>query len=214
MAEASLQSAELRAQSSGTTVAGRYLALIRITAGRWYTWLQILSNSGRLTMPVESVPITILRPGEGDIVNFFGSQIIFKVRSQQTGGAFSLFEMDLPARSGPPKMHTHPTAETFRVLSGAFEFHILRDGKVMYLPAGPGTIVHVPGGEPHLFRNVGDAVGRLEIVLCPGEMEGYFLTLGKHMDAPFEVVASAPPPDVQQFLAVGRQYGVEFFDPA
>jgi len=111
-------------------------------------------------------------------------------------------------------MHTHPTAETFRVLSGKFEFHILRDGKVVQLPAGPGAVVHLPGGEPHLFCNVGDGVGRLEVVLSPGDMEGCFLTLGRRVDAAFEVVTSAPPPDVKQLLAAGRQYGVEFSDPA
>ena len=164
-------------------------------------------------MSTGSGEVSYLAPEEGDLLNYFGGMFIFKVRSHQTGGAFALLEAVIPGNSGPPKMHTHPTAETFRILSGSFEFQIIRDGKVVVLPAGPGTTVHVPGGKAHLFRNVGSAEGRLQVVLCPGDMEGYFLALGKPVKEPFSVVALTGPPDVQQFIAVGKQYGVEFFDP-
>lgn len=105
-----------------------------------------------------------------------------------------------------------PGGGTFRILAGDFEFQIIRNGKPVRLAAAPGTTVHVPGGEPHLFRNVGASVGRLQIVLCPGDFEGYFFALGKPVQARFTVVSQSAPPDVQQFLAAGKQYGVEFFD--
>ena len=55
--------------------------------------------------------VSYLGADEGDILNFFGGLFIFKVRSHQTGGAFALFEAEIPGQSRPPKMHTHPAAE-------------------------------------------------------------------------------------------------------
>jgi len=66
---------------------------------------------------------------------------------------FAPLEAEIPAKSGPAKMHTRPAAETFRVLVGEFEFQIVRNGEPVTLSAGPGTTVHVPGGKSHLFRD-------------------------------------------------------------
>lgn len=43
--------------------------------------------------------VSYLGADEGDILNFFGGLFIFKVRSHQTGGAFALFEAEIPGQS-------------------------------------------------------------------------------------------------------------------
>ena len=62
-------------------------------------------------------PQVSLNP-DGTKREFFGGLIEFKVRGTDTDGAYAVLELQLPANSGPPRMHVHPTIETFQLLEG------------------------------------------------------------------------------------------------
>lgn len=111
----------------------------------------------------------VSEPGSGSIANAFGPHII-RMSAAETGGAFGMFEAEIPAGEGPP-LHLHEREEEFfRVLSGRFLF--VCDGAETVLSEG-GCIL-LPRGRPHRFQNVGETPGRLMVIITPGGFEGFF----------------------------------------
>ena len=76
----------------------------------------------------------------------FGVLWVILVDSDQTGGAFSVMEQEMPAGDGPPP-HVHPIDEWFEILEGDIEFRV--DGRT--LPAKPGDSIWIPRGTVHSF---------------------------------------------------------------
>lgn len=67
--------------------------------------------------------------------------------AEQTGGAYSFLEVEVPVGSGPPS-HQHADAdEWFYVLSGTAT---LQAGDLV-TAIGPGDYIHVPRGTTHTF---------------------------------------------------------------
>jgi quercetin dioxygenase-like cupin family protein len=154
--------------------------------------------------------LALVTADDGSRADLQGTLVTFKVRSEDTGGAYAVVEIMVPPNSGPPKMHTHPALETFQLLDGEFEFRTIQDGEPMTISAIAPAIVHVPSGTPHTFKNVGSRPARCQIILSPGSMEGYFTELSKPVTGNIDMNARKGPPDVQHFIAVGRKYGVAF----
>jgi mannose-6-phosphate isomerase-like protein (cupin superfamily) len=85
--------------------------------------------------------------------------------SEQTGGAYSLFEVTTQPQGGPPPHVQHREDESFYVLEGEYEF--LDDGG-SNMRAGAGTLIYVPRGNLHAHKNVGEGVGRMLVTQTPG----------------------------------------------
>ena len=145
--------------------------------------------------------------GEGEAVWVVGDLITLKLTSEDTGGAFSLFEGLVPPGGGPPPHIQHREDESFYVLEGEFEILVGEET----IPAGAGSCVHVPSGTLHTFKNVGTSPGRLLGLVAPGGLEKFFLEVGE----PATEGSSAPegPPDVGRILEIGQKYGIEIPPP-
>jgi mannose-6-phosphate isomerase-like protein (cupin superfamily) len=148
-----------------------------------------------------------LGPEKGLSVWVFGGQLLtYKVRSEQTGGAYSLFEGLVPAHDGtPPHIH-HREDECFYVLEGEFEFSVGDDT----LLAEAGTLVYIPRGTLHAFRNVGEEPGRLLISQTPGGLHERFFEEAGEAAADTRI----PPvpkgsPDFERIAAIAAKYGTE-----
>jgi quercetin dioxygenase-like cupin family protein len=76
-----------------------------------------------------------------------GEEITVLASGEQTG-SYEIFRQRGPEGSGPPP-HSHPWDEAFYVTAGQVHFGV---GDERDLIAGPGTLVHVPGGTTHWFR--------------------------------------------------------------
>ncbi len=149
--------------------------------------------------------------GTGEIYNVIGELLTFKVTSEQTGGAFTVNELRAQPGGGPP-LHTHPSAETFTILEGQFEFSGLDEGEGYTIRATPGDTVFIPGGAPHTYKAVGDTPGRAMLVLTPGtEMERFFTEAGVRVTG--EQLAPGGPPDIPAMLATAEKHGLAFFGP-
>jgi quercetin dioxygenase-like cupin family protein len=59
-----------------------------------------------------------------------GELLTYKIASQRTGGAYSLFEVTTQPGAGPPPHVQHREDESFYVLEGEFEFSY-RSGLLM-----------------------------------------------------------------------------------
>ena len=130
-----------------------------------------------------------------------------KVSSEQTGGAYSLFEVAVGpgGREWPHVQHRED--ECFYVLEGRFGFVV--EGE--QIEAGLGSLVYVPKGVLHAFENAGEVAGRMLVSQTPGGAYERFI---EEVGPP---AAEGMPPetgepmgdDVRRLAAVGALYGVE-----
>ncbi|MDP1795433.1 MAG: cupin domain-containing protein [Acidimicrobiales bacterium] len=112
----------------------------------------------------------ILHAGEGDRRSFLGGGLhTWKLLSEDTGGAFFLFEDDLTEGKVTP-LHQHPEAdETVYVIEG--EIITVADGEEHKL--GPGSMSFIPRGTPHAFRVV-SSTARLLTIQTPGVGQSFY----------------------------------------
>ena len=150
--------------------------------------------------------ITHLGPDEGRSLWVSGQLLTYKVSAEHTGGAYSLFEALVPPQGGPPPHVQHREDESFYVLEGEFEF--LGDGRS--IRAGAGSLVYVPRGNLHAYKNVGNQPGRLLISQTPGGVhERFFEEVGEEAQDATAPPTMEGPPDVERLAAIAAEYGIE-----
>lgn len=145
--------------------------------------------------------------GEGESVWLLGDLYTFKAVSEDTDGAFALWETTSPPQGGPPTHLHHREDETFYILEGEMEF--LAGGDT--IQAGAGSLVHIPKGTMHTFKNVGTTPARFLVMVVPGGFEKFFFEVGE----PATDESSPPegPPDVEKLVATAAKYNCEIPPP-
>jgi quercetin dioxygenase-like cupin family protein len=125
-----------------------------------------------------AVPV-IRGDGDGDRRWFYGGGVhTWKATSQETGGAFLLFEDRMDQGKMTP-LHTHPESdETMYVLEGEILFHM--DGADH--PVAAGGLAVAPRGVPHAFL-VTSEVARLLCLHTPGCCESFYWAASEPVDA-------------------------------
>lgn len=149
-------------------------------------------------LPTTETAVPIIRPpGAGRAVGVLGDRTLFKVASDETGGAYAILEQHIPPGHGPPlHVHRHET-EIFYILEGQFTVTI--GGQE--LPAPEGTLAVGPRDIPHTFRNVGTTPGRLLLTVIPGRFSNYFSD-----------VDSVPDRDLAKIRELCAKYDVEILE--
>lgn len=121
-----------------------------------------------ITKPIISLP------GQGPKLSAFGVDIYFKAKVGQTNGLWSMVEYHLPPSPLSPPPHYHKKMEEiFYVLEGMLQFTL--DGKTIDAPAG--TLVTVPPGAVHTFKNGQETLAKFQVWFSPGGFEQYFLDM-------------------------------------
>ena len=117
----------------------------------------------------------------GAVQSILGGTHVNKALPGDTRGAFSLIELTLPPRMGPP-MHRHAhDSEAFYILSGEITFET-PDGAVT---GTAGDVCVLPAGGAHAFRNDGDADARAIVVISPGvDAERFFAEVDARVKQP------------------------------
>ena len=135
-----------------------------------------------------------------------GGLVTYRVVAEQTGGAYSLFEREVDPGKGTPRHIDHRAVESLYVVEGEFEFVV--DGTVSRETTG--SLVYVPRGAVHAFRNVGAGTGRLLDLLTPGgPHESFFEEIGEEV-TPGQGRAAAPDaPDMAEIARTAAGYGIE-----
>ena len=108
--------------------------------------------------------------GEGDKRSFLGGGLhTWKLLTEDTGGAFFMFE-DVMTQGKTTPLHRHPEAdETVYVLEGEIVVHV--DGTESRV--GPGGVTFTPKGVAHAFLVVSDCA-RLLTCQTPGTGQGFY----------------------------------------
>lgn len=137
---------------------------------------------------------TLQQNDDGDRIELGPNEVVIRLSSDDTDGAFSLIEYSSPPDGPAPPFHVHEqTDEVVYVLDGEVECKINEET----MTAVVGETVWIPRGTPHTFSVVGSIPGWFLIWYAPGGFESYFEEMG-------EFLQSLPPgpPDMD---AVGQK---------
>jgi quercetin dioxygenase-like cupin family protein len=149
---------------------------------------------------------TIATADDGEPLWGLGGLWIVKVSAAQTGGSLSLLEVRMQRGVGTP-LHRHDDDdETFIVVEG--NLALLVGGQ--RVDAGPGDMVHLPGGEVHAWR-VASELARFLIIATP-QHEAFY------RECCTPAPAFTQPPDAGQIdlsiiIPAGRRHGVQIISP-
>lgn len=119
---------------------------------------------------MSTLTATVRDSGEGERRWFCGGgQHTWLATSEETGGAFLLFEF-LGEQGKVTPAHVHPTSdETFYVLEGEILLDLAGDRRSL----APGGVVVIPRGLPHAFM-VTSPVARVLTLQTPGSDEAFY----------------------------------------
>ena len=154
--------------------------------------------------------IAHIPPGEGRSLWVLGELVTCKTTSEQTGGAYSLFEVTTHPGGGVLPHVQHREDESFYVLEGEYEFF---SGQGI-IRGGPGSLLRVPRGNLHTHKNVSEVVGRMLISQTPGGLyERFFEEVGKPVTGEAVPLVLEDQPNLERVVTIGAQYGIEIPPP-
>jgi quercetin dioxygenase-like cupin family protein len=147
---------------------------------------------------------------EGRALWVLGELVMYRVASEDSGGAFSLFEVVVQPQGGPPPHIQHREDEWTYVLEG--EFELLNDGRTT--SCGPGSLVYVAKGNLHTYKNTGQEPGRLLVGQTPGgALQAFFEEVGEEaLDKGAPPIMDGPP-DVARIVEIAASHGIEIPPP-
>jgi quercetin dioxygenase-like cupin family protein len=148
--------------------------------------------------------VQINPPGTGDAVDVLGVLVRWRLHSADTRGQFAIAEAVTPAGAFIP-VHSHPELEAFVLLEGSAEFARLEDGHVVWHPAQVGSLVFIPSGQMHGFRNTSSIDARL-LIVCEGGLEAFFQEAGR----PGNRAQQPSPADIERVVSVATRFGHRF----
>jgi quercetin dioxygenase-like cupin family protein len=136
-----------------------------------------------------------------------GMVIRFLVEGEQSGGAVSVFEFDVPTSARMAAAHSHDGfEETIYGLEGVLTWTV--DDVVS--DVGPGEALVIPRGAVHQFANTGEVDAKALAIATPGVFgPDYFRECAAVLDA-----AAGGPPDFAALGAIMRRHGLTPVTPA
>lgn len=140
---------------------------------------------------------TTVKAGERKPLNVLGMPLTMLCEARETGGAWSLFEEDVPLGMGPPP-HRHDWDEAYYILEGTVAFMI--DGKLVQ--SSKGDFNYLPRGTVHGFKGASEATARLLIFAAPAHGSEFFQELNDQV--------RRVPEDVSKIPEIGLRHGIEF----
>jgi len=128
-------------------------------------WLMVaaVAEAGLVVVPDAAPRFSGPRGRESDVTELLMTR-------DQTGGALGMFRQTIAPDSGPPTHVHHAEDEFFYIVSG--EFRVKLGERIIDAPAR--SVMFVPRGTAHTFRNVGREPGVLLAGVTPGGFERMF----------------------------------------
>ena len=139
----------------------------------------------------------VLSAEKGDSVSLRGTEVTFKVPSEQAQGASTTEWVATPGFD--TGLHVHERLEeTWYIVDGEIEFRV---GDETF-EAAPGACVFVPPRVPHAFANRTDTPAKFLLIMSPPGHDRYFDELA-------EILAAPGPPDSDAIAELRRRYDTE-----
>lgn len=144
---------------------------------------------------------TIVKAGERPALNVLGMPLRFLCGSRETGGAWALFEEDVPLGMGPPP-HRHDWDEAYYILEGEVDFHI--DGELVR--SAKGDFNYLPRNTVHGFKGASPTPARVLIFSAPAHSSEFFEEISGEV--------RNLPDDLSKIPGIGERHGIHFIRPA
>jgi quercetin dioxygenase-like cupin family protein len=135
-----------------------------------------------------------------------GAVFSFLVRGEQTGGSFSLIQIEVKRGAEPPA-HLHQREdESYYVLEGRVKYYVGEEEIVV----NPGDYIYLPKGLPHQFLILSPSA-RLLMWVSPAGLDEWFWenSIPAPDMKPLPVPQGPPPAEaVDHFVRTLGEYGV------
>lgn len=142
--------------------------------------------------------MTVL-PTSRKTLRAFGEEVTIYLGGPETGGQFTCFAEVTPPGGGPPPHYHENEDEWFFPLAGKVEFFL--HGEWNEVPME--TVVFVPRGTVHTFRNPGDEPLKMLIHTSPSGFEIFFERCATEF-------AKSGPPDMDRIVEISAEHGIHF----
>jgi quercetin dioxygenase-like cupin family protein len=160
---------------------------------------------------MKSKPITVSEQ-EGENLSVVGDTYRILITGEETDGAFSTMEFNIPPNGGPGP-HSHADFyESFYVAEGEVEVN----SEAGSYTAEKGSFVLIPkGGIVHDFKNKTNQNAVLLCTVVPAGLEDFFIKIGK----PVAIGEFLPPPPmddpeaVKKLGKIAEEYGQKVYPP-
>jgi quercetin dioxygenase-like cupin family protein len=169
------------------------------------------SNGKEKSMTPETISPQGLQPvavgtDEGEARWWFGSLVVIKASSADTGGQMAIIEITEPAGAEAPLHVHHREDEGFWILEGSATFEV---GDTT-IEAEAGDYLFGPHDIPHGYT-IGAAGCRMLFIMTPGGIEELIIATSE--PAASRTLPSPPEeePDWEHLVSMARAYGVELF---
>jgi len=150
--------------------------------------------------------------GSGRTVRVLDDVLTVKLGGDQTHHAFSLF-FDRVLPGGGVPAHVQQGQETFILFEGELEFSIGDGTALSTFTAARGTVIHIPEGVAHAYRNASGERAAFFVIFTPaGASERFFERLGVPVLDPERPPAFGSP-DPQGLLALLEEFGIRIVPP-
>jgi len=159
---------------------------------------KVQSSNGDQADSKEVMPAIVLS-NEGKRLSAFGDEITVHLGGAETGGKYTLFTDVTPPGSGPPPHYHANEDEWFFPLEGRVEFFL--DGSWNEVPLR--SIVFIPRGTVHTFRNCGDTPLVQLTHTSPAGFEIFFKRCA-------EEFAKDGPPDMERIIEISAEHGIYY----
>lgn len=140
---------------------------------------------------------TIVKAGDRSPLNILGMPLTMLCEAGETGGAWSLFQEEVPLGMGPPP-HRHDWDEAYYILDGEVDFEI--DGKPVR--SRKGDFSYLPRNTVHGFKGASVSPAHVLIFAAPAHGSEFFRELD-------EQVRSLPE-DGAKIPQIGEKHGIHF----
>lgn len=147
------------------------------------------------------MPATVVKAGERPALNVLGMPLTMLCEARETGGAWSLFEEEVPQGMGPPP-HRHDWDEAYYILEGDIDFEI--DGEVVR--SRKGDFNYLPRNTVHGFKGASAAPARVLIFAAPAHGSEFFREVNDEV--------RSLPEDGAKIPAIGERHGIHFVSAA
>lgn len=140
---------------------------------------------------------TIVKAGDRAPLNVLGMPLRFLCDSRETGGAWSLFEEQVPLGMGPPP-HRHDWDEAYYILEGELYFEI--DGQ--RVKSSSGDFNYLPRNTVHGFKGASESPARVLIFAAPAHASEFFEEVN--------MAVRRVPDDLGKIAEIGQRHGIHF----
>lgn len=154
--------------------------------------------------------INVTRANQGEHWLVGRDLTTIKASGRDTSGNLLVLDVTVPPGGGPPVLHRHVYAETFRFLQGEFEVSTVdADNALSTVRVTAGDTVSIPSMAWHNFKNVGSIPGKFIAIHSPAVMEAFVREIGLPIDDPQNLPEPAGPPSDEEWrrmIAIIQKY--------